>query len=530
MASRKNMPCILALDHGTSGCKVALVTVEGTVIDFQFEPTPIHFIPGGGAEQDPNDWWRAFTAASRTLIRRAAVPGKNISAIAVSSTFSSTVAVDSNGRALMNSLTWMDSRGAPFIRKLMRGIINIEGFGITKILRWIHKTGGGPQLSGKDDIAHVLYVKNNHPDIYESTYRFLGSKDYFNLRLTGEFTSSYDAMTLFWLTDSRDINSPVYDDSLIARTGIDRDKLPWMMRSVDIAGSLLKSVAGEIGLPPGLPVFSGSPDHQSALVGSGAVRDFEGHLYIGTSSWVECIVPFKKTDILHSIASLPSSIPGKYQCINEQDMAGGCLTFLAENILFHRNILRSRNSVKEPYRAMDEIAELVPPGSNGLIFTPWLHGERSPVDTTSLRAGLYNMSVTTTMDEIIRSFYEGVAYNTRWNMQYVEKFTGKPFQGLNMIGGGAKSGVWCRIFADILDRPIRQVEDPMQANARGAAFIASVGLGHISFEDIPGLTVISRTFEPEQKNRKLYDELYAEFISIYSNNRKMYDRMNRDLQ
>ncbi|HPA72666.1 MAG TPA: FGGY-family carbohydrate kinase [Spirochaetota bacterium] len=520
-------PYVLALDHGTSGCKTALVSARGKIVDFEFAPTGITFLPGGGAEQDPEEWWRAFMKAAKKLIGRGKVRRTDIAAIAVSSTFSSTVAVDRDGRHLMNSLTWMDSRGEGIIREIAGGLVNIEGYGITNLYRWIHKTGGGPSLSGKDDIAHLLYVKRHHPDIYEKTWKFIGSKDYFNLRLTGECVSSFDAMTLFWVSDIRDINDIRYDDALIKKFGFDAEKLPAMRRSIDFAGTLLPGVAKELGLPPSVKVVMGGPDHQCALVGSGAVNDFQGHLYIGTSSWIECLVPFKKTDLFHSIASLPSSVPGRYQCINEQDVAGGALSFLKENILFHRNLLRKRSTVKDPYLEMDKIAESVPAGSNRLIMAPWLNGERSPVDSTTLRAGIFNISMTTTVDHLIRACYEGVAYNTRWSLKYVEKFIGRKFENLSMIGGGAKSATWCRIFADVMDRTILQVEDPMQANARGAAFLALVGMGEIGFDDIPGLVRHTASFEPDPKNRAIYDELFGEFVNIYRNNRAMYGRLNR---
>ncbi len=522
-----SVPYILAIDHGTSGVKAAFISIHGEPADFESAPTPVHFLPGGGAEQDPDDWWKALVSSIRKLVKRKKVRPESIAAICVSSTFSSTVAVDIQGNALMNCLTWMDSRGAPYIKKVMGGFPEVEGYNLGRILAWIRKTGGGPQLSGKDDIAHMLLVKHEHPEIYEKTHKFLGSKDYFNLRLTGEFAASYDSIMLFWVTDTRDINAIRYDDALIKKLGIDRDKLPPLMDSTATVGTLRPAPARELGLPAGITVVCGSPDHQSALVGSGAVRDFEGHLYIGTSSWIECAVPFKKTDLLHSIASIPSAIPGRYQCINEQDIAGGCLSFLIENILYYKSRLRTGPPPKEPYRVLDEIAGNVPAGSNGIIFTPWLNGERSPVDSTTLRGGLFNLSMANTADDMVRAIFEGVALNTRWNLAYVEKFTGRKFETLNFIGGGAKSKVWCRIFADVMNRSIRQVRDPMQANARGAAFIAAVGLGHIGFDDIPGLIRYDDVFEPDGAGRALYDSLYGEFLQIYMNNRKMYGRLNR---
>ncbi len=517
---------ILAIDHGTSGFKVALFSISGEVIDDDFESTPIFYFPNGGAEQDPDDWWNALIVACSRICKRNIDKAKHIKAIAVSSTFSSTVAVDETGKHLMNSLVWLDYRGAPYIKKLMGGFPEFDGYNIPNVLKWTHKTGGGPQLSGKDDIAHVLVIKNNFSEIYKKTFKFLGSKDFLNMRLTGICKASYDSIQLFWLTNIRNLNNIHYEDSLIKKSGIDKSKLPELCYSTDILGDLLPEVAKAIGLPNNVKVITGSPDHQSAQIGSGAVRDFEGHLYIGTSSWIECMVPFKKTDVLHSIASMPTAIKGKYQCINEQDLAGGCLSSLVNNILFYPNEINPGIPPDDIYARLDKIAEKVPAGSNRLIFTPWLNGERTPIDSKTLRGCLYNMTVTTNQNDIIRALYEGVAYNTKWSLKYVEKFIGKEMSTLNMIGGGAKSDIWCQIFADVLNRNIRRVKDPIMANARGAAFIASVGMGYISFDDIPDLIQYDKTFYPNQANRMLYDELFGVFLDIFKKNHSIFRRLN----
>jgi len=517
---------ILAIDHGTSGMKAAIISTHGEVVDWEYEPTSIHFFPNGGAEQDPDEWWRALVLASQRVIRRQSALAGEIAAVSISSTFSSTVAVDRNGRHLMNSLTWMDSRGARYVQDVMQGFPSVSGYGLAQIIRWVSITGGGPALSGKDDIAHVLLVKYEHPEIYEQTWQFLGSKDYLNLRLTGEFAAAPDSITLFWVTDIRDINRVRYDDGLISHFKIDREKLPPLRSSVDELGRLRPEAAQELGLRQDVRVFMGAPDHQCALIGSGAVMDFSGHLYIGTSSWVECIVPFKKTDVDHNIASLAAAIPGKYQCINEQDIAGGSLAFLLDNLLFYKNTLQRNEPPEKPFALMDQVAASVPPGSNKVIFTPWLNGERSPVDSTTLRGGLFNLSVRTNQSHLVRAVMEGVAYNTRWNMGYVEKFMGRKLDSLNIIGGGGNSDVWCQIFADVLEREIRKVKNPQMSNARGAAFLASVGLGEITFADIPGLIQYERSFTPNPANRAVYDTLFAEFLAIYRNNKSIYQRLN----
>jgi xylulokinase len=231
--------------------------------------------------------------------------------------------------------------------------------------------------------------------------------------------------------------------------------------------------------------------------------------------------------MFHSIASLPAAIPGKYQSVNEQDIAGGTLNFLLENILFYKNRLLKGEIPEDPYKELNEIAEGVPAGSHKLIVTPWLNGERTPVDDNTVRAGIYNVSKTTTQDDIVRAFFEGVAYNTRWSFQYVERFVGRRLDPLSIIGGGGKSNLWCQIFADVLNRTIRQVQDPMQANGRGAAFIASVGLGFTTFDEIPKLIKHTNIFHPNPANRKIYDELFLEFVNIYRNNKSIYKRLNK---
>ncbi len=517
---------ILAIDHGSSGCKVAAISIHGEVSDFEFEPTPTFYLDGGGVEQDSEDWWRGIVLCTRRILAKGKVSASSIAAVSVSSTWATTVCVDREGRPLMRALSWMDSRGAPYIKKVFAGFPSVSGYRLDLALDFIRISGGGPTLSGKEDIAHLLLVKEEFPEIYARVWKFLPSKDYINLCLTGEYALTYDSSMLFWVTDTRDMRHPRYSGSLARKLGVDLDKLPDLVASTDLVGELTAAAAGELGLGPGVKVYGGSPDHQAALLGSGAVRDYEGHLYIGTSSWVECIVPFKKTDMFHSITSMPSSMPGKYQCINEQDIAAGSLSFMIENILLHNGRLAPTRPVGDLYALLSEIAGGVPAGSNGVLFTPWLNGEKTPVDNASLRGGIHNMSLRTNSDDIVRSILEGVALNTRWSFRYVERFAGKRMGSLRIIGGGAKSDIWCQIFADVLDRTILRSPEPVQANARGAAFIAAVGLGEISFDDIPALVKVERSFEPTVAHHALYDELFEVFLEVYRRNRSLYKRIN----
>jgi xylulokinase len=524
-ANTGNKKYIIAVDHGTSAMKVALADTCGEIVAFEFEDTPLYLSPDGGAEQDPDEWWDALVKSTQRLLSKTSDKAKDIVGICVSSQWSGTVAVDAEGRHLMNAIIWMDSRGERYIREKNQGIINISGYGILNIARWLRSTGGLPAKSGKDPIAHILYLKNERPEIYEATYKFLEPKDYMNLRLTGEFAASYDSIMLHWVTNIRDIDNVRYSDSLIKKMGIDKEKLPRLLRAVDVLGVVKPEVAQQLGIREDVKVVVGSPDLQSAVIGSGAVLDFEGHIYIGTSSWVTCHVPFKKTDISHNMASVPSSIPGRYFVANEQETAGACLKFLRDNVFFGDDPDRFNNP--EVYREFDKIVEQVPAGSNGLIFTPWLFGERTPIEDHTVRGGLHNISLPVKREDIIRAVFEGVAYNTKWLFHLVEKFIKREMDPVNIIGGGGQSDVWCQIFADVLNRTVRQVKDPIMANARGAAFIAASGLGYCKFEDIPNLVQYSHVFHPNPENFKIYQKLYDEFLSIYKNNKAIYRRLNK---
>ncbi|MHA1897637.1 MAG: xylulokinase, partial [Promethearchaeota archaeon] len=322
------------MDHGTSGFKNGLTNLKAEIIDFEFEPTPIYLFDNGGAEQDPDEWWSAFLKSAKRLLGRNRDKSDKILAFSVSGQWACTVAVDREGKSLMNAISWMDSRGAPYIQKLLRDkLINISGYGLSKLRKWIKKTGGGPGLAGKDPISHILYIKNEFPDIYEKTYKFLDSKDYINLKLTGKFAATYDSVHINWITDIRDPYHIKYDQKLMKILGVEPDKFPELIYSTDVLGTIKPELASELGVSKGIKVMGGTPDLHAVLIGSGGLKDFQSVVYIGTSSFLLTHVPFKRTDVFHNLASIPSAIPGKYFAASEQETAGACLNFLLDNIL-----------------------------------------------------------------------------------------------------------------------------------------------------------------------------------------------------
>ncbi|MCK5519800.1 MAG: FGGY-family carbohydrate kinase, partial [Candidatus Marinimicrobia bacterium] len=451
----KNEKLVFTIDLGTGGPKVAISNTKGQIIAHAFRETPVELTDDGGAEQKTALWWDAICNASKEVLYKSSVKPENISAIASTAQWSGTVAVDKEGKALMNALIWMDSRGAEEVKRITKGFPKFEGYGLSKLLTWLRLTGGVPTQSGKDSIAHILYIQKNYPEIYNKTWKFLEPKDYINLKLTGEALATFDSITMHWLTDNRDINNIQYSDKLLRLSGVDREKCPDLVKATDIIGKLNRSAALDLGLPEGIPVIGGTPDLHSAALGSGAVKDFEGHLYIGTSSWMLAHVPWKKTDIFHNMASLPSPLPGRYLYSNEQESAGNCLTWMKDNVLFHADDLAEEANCANAYEFMDKICQSTKAGAGKVLFSPWLYGERTPVEDHTLRGGFHNMSLKTTHNDLIRSVFEGVAFNSRWLMLHLEKGLKHQFPHLNFIGGGANSDIWSQIYADILNRPIR---------------------------------------------------------------------------
>ena len=520
---------VLAVDLGTGGPKVALVSLDGDIIGHEYETNDLILLPDGGVEQDPEQWWTSIVTAARRLLARGLVAADDVVAMSVTTQWMTTVAVGADGHHIGNAISWMDTRGARYASAAAGGglVVPTVGYNAKKLRQWLRVTGGVPSRTGKDPVGQMLFLKHERPEIYEAAAVFLEPMDYLNLRLTGRAVASWDTIVGHWVTDNRDLAHVGYDDELIEWVGVDRAKLPELVPTGTIIGSLCESAAVELGLGRHVQVVAGTGDTASAGIGSGAVRDFEGHLYIGTSSWLSCHVPFKKTDILSNITSLPSGIPERYWVATEQDTAGKCLSWLIDNILYPDDALGTGEPPPDVYDRLNDIAAKAEPGSGNLVYLPWLNGERTPVDNHLIRGGWFNASLATDRSHLVRSVFEGVAYNTRWMQDAAEKFTKRRFEHLNFVGGGARSDLWCQIMADVLDRPIRQVADPVLANVRGAGFSASVALGHLRWDDIPAKIAITETFQPDDRNRKTYDRLYGTFTDLYKKNKGIYAKLNR---
>ncbi|RKY82098.1 hypothetical protein DRQ07_02270 [candidate division KSB1 bacterium] len=309
--------------------------------------------------------------------------------------------------------------------------------------------------------------------------------------------------------------------------GISPEKLPEIKESSEIMGKLTKEAAESIGLNPGTPVVNGTSDLAASAIGSGVLNNEKFHICIGTSGWVAGHAEKRKIDLIHYAGCMGSGYPKKYYlAMAHQETAGICLEWLKNSVLYHKQQLISEAHVHEVYEVLDQLAEEAGPGAKGLIFTPWMYGERCPLNDDHVRAGLFNVSLDHNRKHIIRAVFEGIAYNTRWAMETLEKLYRKQDE-LAIIGGGAKSDIWCQIVADITNRKIKRVQNPRQSAGTGAALLASFGLGYIkNFEDIANYIKYDKYFYPNPDNRELYDRMFKEFKNIYSQNKNWYKRVN----
>jgi xylulokinase len=362
----------------------------------------------------------------------------------------------------------------------------------------------------------MLFLQNAAREVTARARWFLEPVDYLTMRFTGVASASHASMIAAWLTDNRRLEVLAYDSELVDLAGVDARKLAPLHATGSIVGTVLPDVAKRIGISPTAAVVTGIPDLHSAACGAGAVGDFEAHMSISTSSWISAPVPFKKTDALRSVASVPGLSAERYIIANNHESSGLCLQWLRDTVF--------------PGLAYDELTKLgakATPGSGNVIFTPWLAGERSPVDDRHARGGFHNVSVKTQPEQLVRAVLEGVAYNNRWLHEAVESFAGRRLEPIRIIGGGSVSDLWCQIHADVMDRVIERVPQSLNASLRGAAVFAGLSLGALTATDVRDTVSVERTFEPDSSTRATYDKLYTEFPKLYKAQRGMFARLNR---
>ena len=505
---------ILALDLGTGGLKTGAVSMRGELLAHAIGHLRATYLPDGGAVQDPAEWWTRIREGVTSVLDSNAVRPDGLIGIGLTGQWGSTVPVGADGTPVGDCLLWSDTRGGRFSAKAVGGRVSVFGYSPGNILRWVQLTGGAPSPNGADPLGHEMYLRNCEPEVYASTRYLLEPLDFLGLMLTGRVAATPASMILSWLTDNRPHSRPAYVPELVRRSGRDPGRLPDLVPTGSVLGTVTREVGEELGIPS-VPVVCGVPDLHTAFLGSGAVAPWDGHITISTTSWIACEVPFKRTDVIHQMATVPGLRPGAYLVANNHETAGLCLKWFKDSVMGSGS-----------YEELVAIAAGAPVGSGGAMFTPWLKGERSPVEDRTLRGAFLNVSLTTGREHLSRAVLEGVAFNARWLMDAVEGFVRKPFAGLRILGGGAQSDLWCQVHADILGRRLERVAEPEYANLRGAALFAAISFGRMALDEVRGLVRVTNTFEPQADARAVYEPMYAEFKQFYGRLHASYARLN----
>lgn len=505
---------VLVVDLGTTALKVGLVTWHGQVTAWEERELVTDYGPGGSATQDAGQWWALLVEAARAVL--GGTSSGDVAAVAVTGQWGSTVPVAADGSPVGPCVMWMDTQGARHARRVVGG--PVQGYRPDVLATWVRRTGGVPSPSGADPVGHMLHLERDRPDVAAAARWYLEPLDHLTMRLTGRPAASHMSMTAAWLTDNRRLDLLVYDPVLVRRAGLPAAKLPPLVRSMSVLGPVTDAAAAALGITRRARVVTAMPDLHTAALGAGCVRHFEAHVSIGTSAWVGCPLPAKKTDVLRQLAAVPGLGGGDYLLADNQDSAGRCLQWF-------RGACGPAGSLPS-YDELLAAAASAAPGAGGVLFTPWLTGERCPVDDRAARAGFHNISVGTTRADLARAVLEGVAYNLRWLLAGAEHFTRRRLEPIRLVGGGARSDLWCRILADVCDRTVERTADPLLVGLRGGALAAALALERVRREEVRALVPVDRVFSPDPSARATYDRMFAEFPRLHRVQRRMFHRLN----
>lgn len=498
---------ILSHDIGTSSDKAVLVDFEGNIIATCTESYPTFYPEPAWVEQNPIDYWKAVCKTSQEIVKTPGIDKKDIKGIVFSTQAQGIIPIDKDGEVLYNNITWVDGRAEKQAEQIMN---KVGGKRLFKVL-------AGTPIMGKDCIAKIIWLKEERPKVYENTDLILDVNGYLKFKCTGEKVTELSGASSYGL----DLKKKTWL-SVFPLVGLDMDKLPPLVTSTDIVGGLTKEAALETGLEIGTPVFGGCDDVQAAVVGSGMCEDGDIHIYLGTSAWIAAVSK-TATKFKHGAAAIQSADKEMNLIAGITESAGANINWLREQF-FARE---SEELGEQIYDFMDKVVDHIPPGSEHLICTPWMLGERCPVSSTTTRATLFNMSMVHTREHIMRAMYEGIGYNLRWVLENYQKDYGFDCDNFRIIGGGALDDGWMQIIADITGKNFGVVNDPRNAGAIGAAMVALIGLREIpSFADTKRFVKIQKSYSPNPENREIYNKLFNDYKNIYSSLKKAYDIAN----
>ncbi len=491
----------LGIDIGTSGTKALIMDAKARVLATATSEHGISAPKPGWSEQDPDEWWSATVKATKAVIKKAGIDGKKIDGIGLSGQMHGLVITDDAGKPLRPSIIWNDQRTARQAEQ-----IESKVGGAKKLISLV----GNPAMTSYT-LTKLLWVRENEPKIYDRIRHMLLPKDYIRLRLTGEYVGEVADMsgTLMLDQKKRDWSKPI-----LSKFEIDRDILPPVLESHEVTGTVTAEVARKLGIAKGTPVVGGGGDQQSGAIGNGIVRAGLASATMGTSGVVFVHSREYRTDPEGRINTYCASVKGEYCMFGCMLSTGGSFQWY-RNVLGQAEIARARKQKVDPYELLTEQAEQAPAGCEGLFWLPYLTGERTPHADPYARACWIGIHSRTTRNELVRSVMEGATFAMNDAVQLLKEL-GVRMREIRLSGGGARSGFWRQMQADIYGQKCVTI-NAEEGPAYGVALLAAAGTG--AFKDVreackAGIKV-TREIKPNPKAKRRYGKLYEQFTRLY---------------
>jgi xylulokinase len=501
---------LLGIDIGTTNAKAALFATTGALLGEAQQEYETAYPKPGWAEQTAGNWWEATAAIVRRLLDVSQVEPKDVVAIAVSSQAPTVLPVDARGEALRPALIWMDRRSEPQCN-LLRQTVDVE-----RILAL-----NGNRIDPYFGVPKIAWLVENEPEVVQRTHFFMQANGYVNLKLTGKFTVDRSHASLF---QCYDMALGDWSDELCAMLGLPRDKLPPVVSCTDVIGQVGPEAAGATGLLEGTPVVAGMVDGVAAALEAGVVTPGEAVEMTGTSTVLLVCVdkPPRQPDLI----ALAHALPGTYLLVGALVSTGAALRWFRDE-LGSAEVQAARSTGRDVFEIISEQAGEVAPGAGGLLFLPYMMGERSPIWNTDARGVLFGLSLATSRAQIIRALMEGAAFGLRHNVDVAEK-TGVRIDTLRSVGGGSRSAVWSQIKADLLGRPIAVPAVSLGAPL-GDALLAGIGVG--LYPDLVSATRLVdqplTRYQPREAASAHYDRLYPLYRQLYTANERLFGELAR---
>ena len=525
----------IAYDVGTTGVKTCLFAIDKEVrlLAGEYGAYDLYILPNGGAEQDADQWWDAMCQSTKRLLGRVDVRPDQIGGISFCSQMQGLVLVDQGGRALRRPMSYMDQRAGEVFRETQTHGLTVSGVALPMLLKSLIRTRAA-STSVKDPLWKYKWVQKNEPEVFSETYKWLDVKEYLICRCTGEFIMTRDSAYSTFLYDTRKGHEG-WSHALCSMYGVEEKHLPALIECTDVAGTLTEQAASELGLAAGTPVYGGGGDATLIGVGAGATRTGDTHIYSGTSGWVSTVIEEQKVDISAMIAGIVGAQNGKYNYFAEMETTGKCFEWVKDHMVedeieayLHKiNVAEStETAIESLYDYMSEAISKIPAGAGGVIFTPWLHGNRCPFEDPNAAGMFFNLKIETGETQMIRAVLEGICFHLRWMLECQDKKI-QTAPVLRFVGGGALSPVTCQILADVTGRAVETVPNTKDVGAIGAAMLIAVGKGIFSdLGEAAALIQPKRRYEPNEENRAVYEKNYRVFRRLYESNKKNFALLN----